>query len=341
MMRCFYKLPLRLRSLFRKGRVEQELSDKLRFHFERLIEEKVAREITKEEARYAALRELGGVEQIKEECRDMRRVNYIESLARDLRYAMRMLVKNSGFTAVGVLTLGLGIGANTTIFSIVNAIFLRPLPFPHADRVYVVDRVGNQVGGSSISFPIYLAWQKRGEGFFDHLALLAWWGDATLPGGGESERVPIAGASTGVFSVLGVQPALGRDFLPEESQPGGSNAVLLSDGLWRSRFGADRDILRRTITVDGEARAVVGVLPRGFQLPIPGMRDAELWLPIHVPLTSDNAANGALLCLGLLKRNVAPAQAAAALPPPLSDLRQEFPKMFSSNETAHLQPLRA
>src|SRR5437667_585192 len=321
-MRWLYKLPLRLRSLFRKSTVEQELRDELRFHLEKLIEEKAAEGMTPQQARYAALRELGGEDQIKEECRDTRRVNYIESLARDLRYAMRMLVRNPGFTAVAVLTLGLGIGANTAIFSIVNAVFLRPLPFPHADRVYVVDRMGNQLGGSSISFPIYLAWQKKGGGFFEQLALLAWWNDSTLTGAAEPERVPIAGASTGLFSVVGVHPALGREFLPEESRPGGPNVVILSDGLWRSRFGGDRNILGRTITIDGWAHAVVGVLPRGFQVPIPGMREAELWLPIRVPLTSDNAANGALLCLGLLKRNVTPVEAEAALTPPLSDLRR-------------------
>src|SRR6266700_3797478 len=138
MMRCFYKLPLRLRSLFRKGRVEQELSDELRFHFERLIEEKVARGITKEEARYAALRELGGVEQIKEECRDMRRVNYIEDFFEDLRYGLRMLTKNPGFTAVAAITLALGIGATTAIFSVVDAVLLHPRPYQNPSQLVAI-----------------------------------------------------------------------------------------------------------------------------------------------------------------------------------------------------------
>jgi hypothetical protein len=157
----------------------------------------------------------------------------------------------SRFTTGAFLTQALGIGANTAIFSIVSAVFLRQLPFPHADRICVVDRVGNQMGASSISFPIYIAWKERGKGFFEHLALLAWWGDATFTGAGESERVPIVGASTGVFSVLGVHPTLGRDFLPAEGEPGGPNVVILSDGLWQSRFGADRNVLGRTVTVDG------------------------------------------------------------------------------------------
>src|SRR5258708_3280793 len=135
-MRLLYKLPLRLQSLFRKNRVEQELSDELRIHLEELIHENVLIGMDSEEARYAALRELGGEDQIKEECRDMRRVNYIENFMQDVRYGLRQLRRNPGFTAVAVLTLALGIGANTAIFTLIDAVLLQSLPVARPRQLY-------------------------------------------------------------------------------------------------------------------------------------------------------------------------------------------------------------
>lgn len=340
MTRWVYKLSLRFQSLFHRSRVEMELNDELRFHLEKLTEQNVSKGMAPEEARFAALRELGGVEQIKEECRDMRRVNFIQDLIQDVHYGLRQLRRNPGFTAVAIITLALGIGANTAIFSIVDSVFLRPLAFPHADRICVVDRVNNPIGGRSVSMPIYLAWQKQRD-LFDHLALVGWRGNSFLSVSAGAEEVVTAGVTPGLFSVLGAHPALGRGFLQEESKPGSADVVILSDSVWRSRFGANRKIVGTVITLDERPYTVVGVLPRGFQLPIPPMRNAGVWLPIHVPLTSNNPSNGDLLCVGLLKRGVTRAQAAAALTPALAGLRTQFPKMFGPNEKAHLDPLRS
>ncbi|HEV2350415.1 MAG TPA: ABC transporter permease [Terriglobia bacterium] len=334
---------------------EAEIAEEMAQHLEDRYRELLAGGAAEIEARRAALQELSDEKIL---ARGLRRVehpvaqepdiwgapkktNILADLGRDVRYGLRMLARNPGFTAVAVLTLALGIGANTSIFSIVNAVSLRPLPFPHSGRIFVVDRTGNQLGGHSISFPIYLAWEKRKSGLFENLALAAWWDEATIASTGEPERVPMAGASPELFSVLGMEPALGRGFLPEECRPGSRDVTILSYGLWRSRFGGDRNILGKQLKIDGRAHTVVGILPQDFQLPIPGFREAEIWLPVHVPLTSDNAANGALLCLGLLKKSVTANQAEAALTPPLSDLRREFPKMFAANERAHLAPLRS
>jgi predicted permease len=280
MFRWLYKLPLRLRSLLKRGRVEQELSEELRFHLEKLIEEKVVKGMTPEEARYVALRELGGLDQIKEECRDMRRVSWVENILQDLRYALRMLAKNPSFTAVAVLTLALGIGANTTIFTVTSALLFRPpAGIERPDRLVLLFRrfAHNRVG-MNVSYPNFKDWRDQNRVFSGLAAYKTIW--LGLSAEGESGRVQGAMVSGNYFDVLGVRPALGRTFLPEEDRiPGAYPVAVVSYGLWKRRFGSDPGMVGRKIRISGHAFTVVGVAPRGFKGTV-AAESPEIWLPM-------------------------------------------------------------
>ena len=285
-MRFVYKLPLRLRSLFRRHGVEEELSDELRFHLEKLIEENSARGMTPEEARYAALRALGGVEQIKEECRDMRRTKLIENLFQDLHFGWRMLAKNPGFAAVSVLTLALGIGANTLIFSVVNAAILHPLPFRQPRRLVTLWATSPTVGFSgtgTLTDPDYMEWRKQNHVFSEIAAFRGQ--PANLTGAGEPVRLTGTTISASLWRALEVNPALGRGFAPEEETAGHNRAALLSDRVWRSRFGADPRVVGRPIDLDGESYTVIGVMPPGFGFP----DETDVWTPLTLASDAHNA----------------------------------------------------
>ena len=275
------KLRLRLRALFFKSKMEDELEAELQFHLEREIEENIIRGMTPEEARYAAIRSFGGVERVKEESRDERGIRLLEELWQDLRFGARLLRKNPGFTLVAIFTLALGIGANTAIFTVVDATLLRGLPYKDSDRLVQVwesRRIG-EIKRLDASYPDYLDWGQATEVIDGISGYTGWDGSFTLTGRAEPERIEGARVTASFFSVLGVTPILGRAFLPDEERPQAEGTVILSYGLWQRRFGADPNIVGQRLTLDGGGYTVLGVLPRSFQFA--PMGKAQLWVPLR------------------------------------------------------------
>ena len=281
--RWIYTLPLRLRSLFHRQAADQELDEELRYHVELKTQQYLNQGMSQQEARRAALLEMGGVEKRKEECRDARHVSWLQDLLQDVHFGLRLLRKSPGFTAVAVLTLALGVGANTIIFSVVNAVMYRKPPLPEPDRVIVVssssavdsstpDRVYSQL---PVSGPDYLDWRAQSSSFSGMAA--AEFDSFTISGGSTPERASGARVSPEFFNVLGVVPAFGRTILAGEDQPGHDQVVILSDELWKSEFGGDQQILGRLLKINGNPCTVVGVMSPGFRLP-PFL--AKLWIPL-------------------------------------------------------------
>ncbi len=277
-----YTIPLRLRSLFRTRQVEADLNDELRDHLEHLIAANQARGMSPEEARCAAMRAMDGLEQRKEECRDTRGTNLLTDLSRDFRFGLRAVRRNPGMSLVAILTLALGIGATTAIFSLANTVLLRPLPYPDPDRLVVLQESMPKLvpGQFDISAPDVADFQNLNHVFQDMGAFQT--GKLDLTGSGAPTRVDGANVSASVFHTLGVQPALGRTFDTSED-PRGHNVAVLSYGLWQARYGADTSILGRAIYLDRQPYVVIGVMPRDFEFPPSGMahfRPAQVWTPI-------------------------------------------------------------
>ncbi len=326
--------------MWRKERDDRdnELERELRDHLELDAEARQERGASEEDARYAARRDFGNVARVKEVTREMWGWGSLERFWQDVRYGLRQISRNPGFAAVAILTLALGIGANTAIFSIVNAVFLRPLPFPESNRMFFVLRSGNRIGGTAISIPIYLAWKEK-QGVFDSMGLVAPFSNVTLTGNGEPEQVPGYALSSEIFSVLRVQPALGRGFQSDETKLGGPRAAILSDALWRRKYSADPNILGQSITVSGTPRTVVGVMPADFDLPMPIAHGTQVWLSMQLPISSQNPSNG-YFCLGRLRDGVTREQAQAAHSTPIAGLHEQYPNMIAAEERGRLLTLR-
>lgn len=261
-MKLWFRSKSALRNLFSKPRIESQLDDEMRAYIELMVDERVAAGMTQSEARRTAIAEFGGIEQVKQTVRDTRAGTAAELLWQDVRYGLRQLRRNRGFTLTSVVTLGLGIGATTAIFSAVYTLLLRPLPYVDSSRLM---SVAGTDGGALLD-PDFVAVGSQTKSF-EQLAGFHLAGQDNLTGSGEPTRVSRASVTANFFPTLGVVPALGRNFLSEDDWSGGPNVVLLSDRLWRNKFNADPKIVGKTITLSGAAYSIIGVLPRGFSFP--------------------------------------------------------------------------
>src|SRR5204862_4191544 len=254
-----------------------------------LVEKKIMEGLSEVEARRQAAMQLGGVEQLKEKVREAKAGYYIEGVGRDVRYAGRMFFKNPGFTAVAIIALGLGIGANTAIFSLVNGVLLRPLPFPDAERIIYLEGKNPAAAGiteGNISFLDFTDWSQQTDLFASTAAY--WTGTANFGAdGAEAERVPRAGVTTGFFAVLGVQPVLGRTFVPEDDKGWPQTVAIISHGLWKRRFGSDPAIVGKQVEMSSSPLTIIGVMPSGFEYP----EQTQVWVPTAVNLRDEPRDN--------------------------------------------------
>jgi predicted permease len=310
--------------LRRRGQFNSELEEEMRFHLEMKIEENIGEGMGSEEARYAAQRQFGNRTLLQEASQEMWAFTVIETLIKDIRFGIRMLVKSPGFTIVAVIALALGIGANSAIFSVVNTVLLRPLPYKEPERLVMVweDATHQGFPRNSASAANYIDWRDQNQ-VFEGMAAIARQ-SFNLTGFGEPEKIDGRRVSAGLFNLLGVEPQLGRAFLPEEDQPGANRVVIISHGLWQRRFGSDRAITGKTLTLNGESFMVVGVMPQAFQFP---SREDQLWIPIA--LSSQEAANRGrhyLEVIGRLKPDVSIEQAQSEMQSIAARLQQQYPK---------------
>jgi putative ABC transport system permease protein len=302
----FYTLPLRLRSLFRRSQLDRELSEELSYHLDQKTSQFIAAGMPAGEARRAALRSMGGLEQRKEECRDTRKVNWIQDFFQDFRYAARTLRKTPAFTAVAILTLALGIGANSAIFSVVDAILLRPLPYPEPGRLVRIweSSVKDDSSRNVVNPFNFLDWRDRSQSFDSIAAINTLM--TNLSFNGQPFALQGMQVSTDFFSVLRVPPFLGRTFVPADGIPGQDRSIILSYDLWHRQFGDDRSVIGQKIDVDGVPCEVIGVMPKGFSFP---KINAEVWTPLPLQRTDDYKDGRYLTVVARLKPGVSIFQA--------------------------------
>lgn len=327
-----------LRNATRKERLDRDLGEELSSYVELLAEEKMRNGMSKEDARRNALIELGGIEQVKEEVRSSRIGFALETLLIDVCYGLRSLLKRPAFTWTAVLTLALGIGANTAIFSVVNGVLLRSLAYAHPDRLVMVwERFAQQPDHQNVVAPAdFLDWQKRSRSF-ERLAAV-WDARLNFTGSGDPLEVQAQFVTANFFPALGVQPLIGRWFTEAEDRPGSDRVAILGHQLWQARFGGSTAILGQQVTISGRPFTVIGVMPAGFQFL---NNQVQVWKPLALDPAQDYRKNSGrfLRCVARLSSGVSIQQAQAELSNIARQLQQQYPS-YNAGWGVSLIPLR-
>ena len=309
-MRWVKKLRLHLRSVLRASHLDRELDAELRYHLERMVDDHIAAGMSPADARHQAMREMGAIEQRKEECRDARGMALVDSFRQDVTYALRALRKTPGFTSVAILSLAIGIGANTTIFSFVNAILLKPLPYPGSERLVVLhERALDSADALSVHPVNFVAWRARGRSF--EALVLTQAPPLNVMGSNGAEQISRLMTTGELFRVFNLHPVLGRGFTDAETRPGGQAVAILGYGFWQRWFGGDPSVLGRQLAVPGGSLTIVGVAPAGFRI---GLIEPEVFTPLTIdPANPGATGSRAFQCYGRLRSGLTPEAAHAEM----------------------------
>jgi predicted permease len=336
-MAVLRRLRRRWRALVSGGALDGQMDQELQFHLDLETRRLVAQGLSPQDARTRALRAFGGVERVREECRDARRTSWADTIRRNVRYAARTLAHRPGYAAAVIVTLGLGIGANTAIFSVVDGVLLKPLPYPHGDRLVLIREAAPLAGQDSVGISIRELYDYR-EQLHDFDGLVEFHSMSfDLLERGEPDRVTTGVVSANFFTVLGVQPALGRTFLPGDEAHGAPAVLVLSYDYWQRRFGGDPHIVGQVFEMNDRPHTVVGVLPPIPQYP----QDCDVYMPTSAcpfrasgeeRMAGNRRAFSALVVFGRLKPGVTLAQAQADVAMVASRFTRDFPQVYTADD---------
>lgn len=311
--------------ILRKERTEHELDSELRFHLEQRVAELVEEGAGREEASRQARMEFGGVEGIKEECRESRRVHLLETFFQDVRYGLRMLRRNPGFAMVAILTLALGIGANTAIFSVVNGVLLNPLPYPYPEQLITLHESKPNFQYGSVSYPNFRDWQKSNRAF-SAIGITRYTAFG-LTGMGDAEQLNGVFISADLLPLLGIKPLLGRGLAAGEDEVGAAPVVLISDSLWQRKFASSPEVLGKSLTLDAKSFTIIGVVPNRPDL-AQGSQPNDIYMPIGQwtnPLLTRRTAGLGIHGIGRLKDGVTFEQARSDMDRVAANLAAAYP----------------